>query len=201
MVHLNGPPTLTHSPSQVPLIPNAMTVGRWLKAEGVYSCWAAGKPLLTTRHIETRLLFANAHMGFNFYKVVFSDEKIWRIRQGGKVRVWRRKGKRFDARYTVPTVAKAEGVMVWCAINGLGQVVVRRCPTTMDSKGYQEVLQSALHFIRPRFVTTSQDEHYYIILHIPQGHQQEGPLPAGRGERSPVQVHQGVVEGQGSGHV
>lgn len=84
---------------------------------------------------------------------MFSDEKIWRIRQGGKVRVWRRKGKRFDAKYTVPTVSKADGVMVWAAINGAGEVIIRRCPTTVDSKGYQGVLQSAMHFINPRYLT------------------------------------------------
>jgi hypothetical protein len=67
------------------------------------------------------------------------------------VRVWRRKGKRFDGRYTVPTVAKAEGVMVWAAINSDGEVVIRRCPTTVDSAGYQEILKSALSFIRRRF--------------------------------------------------
>ena len=132
-----------------------MMVRRWLRAEGVYSCWAAGKPLLTTRHIKKRLEFANKHMVFDFSKVVFGDENIWRIRQGGKVWVWRRRCKRFDAHYTVPTVSKAEGVMVWCAINGAGELVVRRCPTTVDSLGYQQILKSALKFIRPRCVKTN----------------------------------------------
>ena len=135
---------------QVPLLAGEKTVARWFKEAGRYSCWAAGKPLLTTAHIEARLQFANKMMGFDFSRVVFSDEKIWRIRQGGKVRVWRRTGMRFNARYTVPTVAKAEGIMVWAAINSRGEVVIRRCPTTVDSMGYQSVLKSAKYFIAPR---------------------------------------------------
>jgi transposase len=131
-------------------MPHPWTVRRWLRAEGIYSCWAAGKPLLTTAHQEARVKFANEHMDFDWSKVVFSDEKIWRIRKGGRVRVWRRKGKRFAAKYTVPTVAKAEGVMVWCAINSAGELVVRRCPTTVDSQGYQDILESAKKFIRSR---------------------------------------------------
>ena len=105
--------------------------------------------------MQTRLLFANNMMGFDFSRVVFSDEKIWRTRKGGKVRVWRRRGKRYDAKFTVPTVAKAAGVMVWAAINGKGDVIVRRCPTSVDSAGYQDILKSALHFIRPRCVSQS----------------------------------------------
>ena len=113
---------------QVPKVPSRMTVQRWLREAGVYSCWAAGKPLLTTRHINLRLQFVNAMMEFDFSKVVFSDEKIWRIRQGGKVRVWRRRGMRFDAKYTTPTVSRVDGVMVWAAINGAGDVIIRKCP-------------------------------------------------------------------------
>ncbi len=91
-------------------------------------------------------------MGFDFSQVVFSDEKIWRIRPGGRVRVFRRRGDRYNPKYTVKTVSKSVGVMVWCAINGRGDVLVRRCPEKVDAEAYQGILKSALTFIRPRCV-------------------------------------------------
>lgn len=129
-------------------------VSRWLREEGIYSCWAARKPLLTTAHIEKRLEFVKAHMGFNFAKVVFSDEKIWRMRPcGQRVRVWRRRGDRYEARYCTKSTVKSMGVMVWCAINGNGDIIWKRCPDKVDAKAYQDILKSSLHFIRPRCTT------------------------------------------------
>jgi hypothetical protein len=60
------------------------TVRRWLNAAGVYSCWAAQKPLLSTTNINKRLQFAQKMMTFDWSRVVFSDEKIWRIRPAHK---------------------------------------------------------------------------------------------------------------------
>lgn len=164
-----------------------MTVHRWLKAEGVYSCWAAGKPLLTTAHIEARLKFANDHSGFDFSNVVFSDEKVWRMRPGGRVRVWRRRGKRYDAKYVVPTVARTEGVMVWAAINGKGDLIVKRCPTTVDSLGYQSILKSARHFIRGRFSVSPP------TAALPQGRHKDSFVPARRRINTSKPVHEGLV--------
>ncbi len=90
--------------------------------------------------------------GFDWQRVVFSDEKIWRIKPGGHVRVFRKRGDRYKARYTQKTVGKSVGVMVWCAINGAGQLVVTRCPETVDATAYQNILQENIHFIRPRCV-------------------------------------------------
>jgi hypothetical protein len=103
---------------------------------------------LTTKHINNRLLFANKMLGYDFSRVVFSDEKIWRIRPGGKVRVWRRKGKRFDARYTTKTTQQSVGVMVWCAINSKGEICLRRCPELVNAAAYQSILGTALNFIK-----------------------------------------------------
>lgn len=82
--------------------------------------------------------------------MVFSDEKKFRFRPGGVVKVWRRRGDRFKAKYTVPTVGQSDGVMVWAAMNSYGQVIVRQCPPKMNSTAYQAVLATALPFIKPR---------------------------------------------------
>lgn len=54
-------------------------------------------------------------------------------------------------RYVQPCVQKPESVMVWCAINGKGQLTLKRCPTRMKAKDYTSILASALSFIKPRF--------------------------------------------------
>ena len=50
---------------------------------------------------------------------------------------WRRRGNRFKAKYTVPTAAKSEGVMVWAAMDATGKVIVRRCPKKVNAAAYQ----------------------------------------------------------------
>lgn len=66
--------------------------------------------------------------------------------------VWRRKGDRFKAGYTVPTVGQQDGIMVWAAMNGRGEVIVRKCPPKVNGLGYQAILKTAMRFIKPRCV-------------------------------------------------
>lgn len=53
-------------------------------------------------------------------------------------------------RYVIPNTVKSQGLMVWAAMDGKGQLKLRRCPPSMNSLGYQAVLGSALHFIKRR---------------------------------------------------
>lgn len=86
-------------------------------------------------------------------RVVFSDEKMWRVRPGGKIRCWKPKNaSKFEAKYSLPSVAKSQGVMIWAAINGKGKVIIRRCPPKVNSAAYQDILATAMKFIRSRFV-------------------------------------------------
>lgn len=136
----------------VPFKPKVGRVRQILKGAGLFCCRAAHKPLLTTVHIRRRLSFATDHATYDFRRVIFSDEKKFRFRACGVVRVWRQRGDRFKPEYTVPTVGQNDGLMVWAAMNAHGDVIVRQCPTSVDSAGYQAILATALHFIRPRCV-------------------------------------------------
>ena len=51
-------------------------------------------------------------------------------------------------KYQIPSVAHAEAVMVWAAMDSLGNVCIRRCPPRVDAKAYQTILAGALPFIR-----------------------------------------------------
>lgn len=109
-------------------------------------------------HKQKRKAFASSYKHWTiaqWRRVIFSDEKIFRIRILKRVVCWRPKGSNaFEARYRIPSVSRPEGVMVWGAINGRGSLIIRRCPTNMDSTGYQTILGTALNFVRPRYVCT-----------------------------------------------
>ena len=62
---------------------------------------------------------------------------------------------KFVAKYTQPTVQKAESLMVWAAMKSSGAICLRRCPPKVDAAAYQGILESAKSFIRPRYVPHS----------------------------------------------
>ena len=55
-------------------------------------------------------------------------------------------------RYVAQTVQKPQGLMVWAAINGHGQLVLRRCPLKVNAVEYQKIIDSTLRFVRPRYL-------------------------------------------------
>lgn len=108
---------------------------------------------MTKVHREKRKAFAKKFRGFNFKKTIFSDEKIFRVRPGGVVRQWRLHGEsRFLPKYVLNSTQKPEGLMVWAAMKSDGQICIRRCPPKVNASRYQDILQSAIGFIRPPYV-------------------------------------------------
>ena len=112
------------------------------------------RPLLAKRHRTLRRGFAKKYVRWsasNWKNIVFSDEKIFRVRPGGQIRCWKQiSDKKFIAKYVIPQVQKAEGVIVWAAMNGHGQIVLKRCPPKVNSLAYQAILGQVTGFIRPR---------------------------------------------------
>lgn len=107
--------------------------------------------MLSRRHQKSRVEFARKHLHASFSNVIFSDEKIFRVRPGGVVRCWRKiSHSKYDARYVMPTTQKPAGLMVWAAMKSNGRVIVKRCPHRMNAPAYQSVLQKAIRFIKPR---------------------------------------------------
>ena len=115
------------------------------------------KPLLTRLHKSRRYVFARRYGQWTvdqWKRVIFSDEKMFQVRPGGKIRGWMpRSAGRFASHYSIPSVAKPEGLMVWAAINGRGKLIVRRCPPKVNSVEYQRLLASSMTFIKPRYET------------------------------------------------
>ena len=141
------------------------------------------KPMLTMVQKRARLLFARKYRGWSvgdWSRIIFSDKKIFRVRPGGHVRHWVPKSaSKFDARYFYAmfcyisqttcrylglAVQKPQGLMVWAAINGRGELVLRRCPPKVKSLDYQATLGTALRFIKPRYLPTSPTKIINTIL-------------------------------------
>ena len=141
---------------QVPPRPSRATVSRILARQGFVSRRAVKRPLLTMRHRKLRREFAKKVGRWSadqWKKIIFSDEKIFRVRPGGQIRCWKQKtDKKFVAKYVIPTVQKPEGVMIWAAMNGAGRIVLERCPPKVNSSAYQAILQTHKRFIQPRSV-------------------------------------------------
>ena len=112
-------------------------------------------------------------------QVIFSDEKIFRVRPGGHVRCWVPNGEsKFKARYSIPSVQKPESILIWAAMRGDGRLCVRRCPCTLTAESYQAILQSALQFLRRRHATgqcpIASKSRYFPCSHPPCQFQQDG---------------------------
>ena len=127
--------------------------------------------------------------------VIFSDEKMFRLRLHKQIRCWKPvSANRFDAKFTIPSVGRVDGVMVWAAINGAGKICLIRCPPTINSMGYQQILQDAMPFIKPRCVPECRL--VPLCLHLPTLQAAEVPVPTGWGISSPQRCYKGLDQGQ-----
>ena len=58
---------------------------------------------------------------------------------------------KFEAHYRIPSIGKPDGLMVWAAMNGSGQLIVKRMPKIVHSAAYIATLESAKAFIQPKY--------------------------------------------------
>lgn len=101
---------------QVPAKPSRFTIANLLGKYGFVNRRAVKRPFLTARHKATRMLFARQYLRYsaaNWQNIIFSDEKIFRCRPGGMVRVWKQvSDSKFIAKYVNTTQQKPEGMLV-----------------------------------------------------------------------------------------
>ena len=154
---------------QVPHRMSHDTVTRILREAGFRSVRPARVPLLSATNKRKRLLFAKRHLKYQHWgKVIFSDEMIFTVRPGSKVRRWiPRNANKFSPKYAHLTVAHPEKVMVWAAMDSSGAICLRRCPEKVKAKEYQDILTSSIPFIRRRYVSFLE-RHWHLDGHNPQ---------------------------------
>ena len=127
-----------------------MTVSRRLSKDiNMKSYKPAKKPRLTAAIKAKGLQFANNHQhwtGEQWGKVLFSDESTFQQFVVRKRHFRRPTGKRFDKRYTIPTVKHPPSQMAWGAMsrNGIAALSVPPPGTTMNGPKYVQMLSEKL---------------------------------------------------------
>nr|KAG5686811.1 hypothetical protein BaRGS_032028 [Batillaria attramentaria] len=103
------------------------TASRRLRSRGLRNCRPARGPVLTVRHRQARLQWAQGHLNWNnvrWQNVLFTNESRFCIDHAdGRVRVWRRRGDRYADNCVVENNAcGGPSLMLWGAI-GHNQVL------------------------------------------------------------------------------
>jgi hypothetical protein len=123
------------------------TIKNYLRQGGLLGRVAAKKPLLSKVNIKKRLRWCKDYrpLSMNDWKnVIFSDECRIEIFSTRRQFVRRPVGQRFNTKYTCKTVRHPFSILVWGFIKGDGSRMLVKCPTRLDSVGYQAVLKQGL---------------------------------------------------------
>ncbi|KAG0410584.1 hypothetical protein HPB47_012284 [Ixodes persulcatus] len=120
------------------LLVSTKTIQRRLREAGLHSHIAAQKPLLTARHKQQRLEFAQDHEAWEsrWDQVAFSDESTFSTRWDQQKRVWRPCHTRHNPEYVQHVAASGRcAVNVWGVLTRQGLVAAE---ATEDGAGSSE---------------------------------------------------------------
>ena len=103
-------------------------------------------PLLTVKHVKSRLTFVKAHLdkGNEFWElVIWSDEsKIELFGQNEARHVWRKRGTVYDPENTIPTMKHWGGsIMVWGCFTAHGVGNLHIIDGKINCFMYREILE------------------------------------------------------------
>ena len=103
---------------------------------------------------KKRLSFAKAHAHWTvdmWKKVLFSDKSSMKQFCVRKYRLWRPAGKKYEKKYTTPTVKHPPSLMVWGAMSAMGTASLSFLlpKTTMNGTKYVALLRSKLQLHMP----------------------------------------------------
>jgi len=110
-----------------------------MKKKGYKSSIPLGTPMLTSRHIETRKAWAQAHMNTNWGKTIFTDETAFDLFRN-KVSRWHKDGNRPIRRL----LKVRQKVMAWGGISLKGRTPLFCFTDIMDGPYYVNILQTQL---------------------------------------------------------
>jgi len=125
------------------------TVARTLGRSGLSAFIKRKKPLLSKKHKERRLAFAQRHKSWtvdDWKRVVFSDEtKINRYGSDGREYYWKKRGEPLRDHHVQPTVKHGGGsIMVWSCFTANGPGYPCMVEGNMTAEDYRRILQSDL---------------------------------------------------------
>lgn len=125
------------------------TIRRRLNNFGLFGRRPAKKPLISVKNRKRRLQFARDHLNWStdqWKKVLWSDESKFNLFSSDGIRYIRRPiNRRFDPRYTVPTVKHGGGsIMVWGCFSGNGIGPIHKIDGIMDRFGYRDIMANVM---------------------------------------------------------
>jgi transposase len=116
-----------------------VTVWQHMKKKGYQSSVPLGTPMLTERHIEMRMEWAQTHLNDNWGRVIFTDETAFDLFRN-KVRRWHKNGERPIRRLP----KSRQKVMAWGGISLKGKTPLFCFTNIMDGPFYVSILQNQL---------------------------------------------------------
>jgi transposase len=130
--------------------PSVRTIQRRLHDEfNLIARRPAKKPLLSSKNIKDRIAFCRKYRHWTvdmWAKVLFTDESMFHQFNVLRQYVRRPVNKRYDVRYTQPTVKHSPSIMVWGSFSGAGKGNLHFLPkgVRMNAALYCEMLHSQL---------------------------------------------------------
>ena len=123
------------------------TIQRTLHKEMLYGRVMHKKPFLRTRHKQSRLRYAKAHLDkpASFWnEVLWTDETKVELFGHNKGRyAWRKKNTAFQDKHLLPTVKFGGGsIMLWGCVASAGTGNLVKVEGRMDSSQYQQILEN-----------------------------------------------------------
>lgn len=127
---------------------SARTARRRLAEEGLHRHIAAVKEILTPRHCQARVEFAERYLREDnqFWRnVIFSDEKTFQSTKSGHVKVYRPKNRRFDPKYVCQRARSGRfSVHAWAWISCSGPGVIWQIDGNLTGPQYRSILSDVM---------------------------------------------------------
>lgn len=124
---------------------SSQTIRNYLHATGIHCRRPARKPDFKETHAANRLQFAQHHLHFDWSRVIFLDEKVFKTEENAKKIVWRLNGTRYDRHYIEPKRHSGRITAAywgWMSADGPGEIC--RVSPRMNAEEYVDVLENIL---------------------------------------------------------